>query len=79
MTSWKRPWLAKDRSGGCDNDQVLLCFAGGDVLQWIIQRLWISNLGEGPTCMGSYGRLLWPLCRRGNEMEALPISKKPSS
>lgn len=23
-----------------------LCFAGGDVLQWIIQRLWVSNLGE---------------------------------
>lgn len=22
------------------------CFAGSDVLQWIVQRLWISNLGE---------------------------------
>lgn len=31
---------------GLGIDQLLLCFAGGDVLQWIIQRLWISNLGE---------------------------------
>lgn len=24
-------------------------FAGSDVLQWIAQRLWISNLGESPS------------------------------
>lgn len=22
------------------------CFAGSDVLQWIVQRLWVSSLGE---------------------------------
>ena len=27
------------------------CFAGSDVLQWITQRLWISNLGESSSSL----------------------------
>lgn len=45
-TSQATAWRSRDMSGGYDDNRKRLCFAGSDVLQWIVQRLWISNLGE---------------------------------